>query len=64
MHIAREIIHFSYTGFPEDLTRIADSPTIPLSLEAKSHHLKLMLKYEYVSRYPWLPVLPDPPEPK
>ena len=26
-------------------------------------HFKMELKYEFVPRYPWLPVLPDPPPP-
>jgi hypothetical protein len=27
-------------------------------------HLRLKDKYERAARYPWLPVDPDPPEPK
>jgi hypothetical protein len=28
------------------------------------HHHRLMLKYDRAALYPWLPVEPDPPEPK
>ncbi len=34
------------------VTRIAD------------HHLSLVEKYSQAARYPWLPVRPDPPEPR
>ena len=27
-------------------------------------HLKMQEKYEFAARNPWLPVAPDPPEPK
>jgi hypothetical protein len=30
----------------------------------ESYHKELAAKYEWASRYPWLPVWPDPPEPK
>jgi hypothetical protein len=26
-------------------------------------HIKMELKSEFAARYPWLPVLPDPPPP-
>lgn len=29
-----------------------------------AYHSKLRAKYERAARYPWLPVPPDPPEPK
>jgi hypothetical protein len=29
-----------------------------------THHHSLRLKYDRASRYPWLPVAPDPPEPE
>jgi hypothetical protein len=28
------------------------------------HHESMAVKYERAARYPWLPVDPDPPEPK
>ena len=28
------------------------------------YHGKLVVKYDLAARYPWLPVWPDPPEPK
>ena len=28
------------------------------------HHAGLARKYEWAARHPWLPVLPDPPEPE
>jgi hypothetical protein len=28
-----------------------------------AHHARLRVKYERVSRYPWLPIDPDPPSP-
>jgi hypothetical protein len=28
------------------------------------HHLAMMRKYQQAARRPWLPVAPDPPEPK
>jgi hypothetical protein len=28
------------------------------------HYRRMRQKYEHVARYPWLPVQPDPPEPK
>jgi hypothetical protein len=28
------------------------------------YHESLIVKYERAARYPWLPVAPDPPEPK
>jgi len=30
----------------------------------EEHVLRLQQKYERAARYPWLPVLPDPPEPE
>jgi hypothetical protein len=33
-------------------------------LRLARHHLGLMSKYECAARLPWLPVLPDPPEPE
>jgi hypothetical protein len=32
--------------------------------EAARYHAQMRDKYEYAARYPWLPVAPDPPEPK
>ena len=29
-----------------------------------AYHQAMKQKYERTSRYPWLPVLPDPPEPE
>jgi hypothetical protein len=29
-----------------------------------AYHRKMLAKYEWAARYPWLPVWPDPPEPK
>lgn len=29
-----------------------------------AHYTALKAKYEHCARYPWLPVAPDPPEPK
>lgn len=33
-------------------------------LRSLNHHSELARKYERAARYPWLPVAPDPPEPK
>jgi hypothetical protein len=32
--------------------------------EVTDFHVQLRLKYEHATRYPWLPIEPDPPEPK
>lgn len=34
------------------------------SLRLKEYHAAMVRKYQYVARFPWLPVEPDPPEPK
>lgn len=28
------------------------------------YHARMVAKYEWAARYPWLPVWPDPPEPE
>lgn len=33
-------------------------------LRKQSHYDALKVKYERAARYPWLPVVPDPPEPE
>jgi hypothetical protein len=35
-----------------------------LSSERLVFHKRMVGKYQWAARYPWLPVLPDPPEPK
>lgn len=41
-----------------------DAETAPRHARHVSHHTALKLKYERAARCPWLPVEPDPPEPK
>ena len=36
----------------------------PQSNSKSRHHEKLAAKYRHATRYPWLPVEPDPPEPE
>jgi hypothetical protein len=36
----------------------------PVDPQKAAYHAALVRKYEYAARYPWLPVLPDPPEPE
>jgi hypothetical protein len=36
----------------------------PSELASVRYHFKMAEKYEHAARYPWLPVEPDPPEPK
>ncbi|WP_435016358.1 hypothetical protein TA3x_003923 [Tundrisphaera sp. TA3] len=38
-------------------------PDLYLS-DKELHHIDLATKYERAARYPWLPIEPDPPEPK
>jgi hypothetical protein len=33
-------------------------------LRGEAYHRKLRMKYQKAARYPWLPVAPDPLEPK
>jgi hypothetical protein len=51
---------------PDDLPPGARGPVRELRREQDLHlyHLALSRKYERAARYPWLPVAPDPPEPK
>lgn len=36
----------------------------PAESRRTDHHAALRAKYKRAARYPWLPVSPDPPEPK
>jgi hypothetical protein len=38
-----------------------DPSSVP---ESAKYHEAMSRKYEHAARYPWLPVAPDPPEPK
>ena len=38
--------------------------SLPVTTQVRSHHVAMAAKYEWALRYPWLPVWPDPPEPK
>jgi hypothetical protein len=42
----------------------AASPGVERHRVLTDYHHELNLKYEYAARHPWLPVTPDPPEPK
>jgi hypothetical protein len=39
-------------------------PPGPIEPASFRYHFKMAEKYEWAARYPWLPVAPDPPEPK
>ena len=41
-----------------------ESPKSLLAKDKGNYHAQLFQKYERASRYPWLPVAPDPLEPK
>jgi hypothetical protein len=44
-----------------------EQPTTPqeiLRRKKQRYYYQLIMKYDYASRHPWLPVAPDPPEPK
>jgi hypothetical protein len=45
---------------PEGLT----TAQVGAILRRRDYHRAMMIKYERAARYPWLPVAPDPPEPK
>lgn len=39
--------------------------TVVINEKAKiQYHLDLWFKYQWAADYPWLPVMPDPPEPE
>jgi hypothetical protein len=37
---------------------------IPFNPRKMAYHRRLSERYLFAARYPWLPVLPDPPEPE
>ena len=53
-------------GFEKDHARmVEDRMKLSRWLVSKVEYYKFMAaKYEFAARYPWLPVLPDPPEPE
>jgi hypothetical protein len=36
----------------------------PKAIRAREYHSRMAENYRHAARYPWLPVEPDPPEPK
>jgi hypothetical protein len=57
--LSLEAREWSYTLTSDRQCIRRESPT-PLSL----YHDRMKEKYQCAARYPWLPVEPDPPEPK
>ena len=50
-----------------DEASMASSAHLPITshrIEAAAYHQRMKAKYERAARYPWLPVAPDPPEPR
>ena len=50
-------------GVYDKLNRPPGKPLADLEIKMLAFHSSLYKKYEWASRYPWLPVAPDPPEP-
>ena len=55
--------HHQVSSMFVDLSWTPDTNSIPLPPLIR-HHEAMAAKYEHAARYPWLPVEPDPPEPK
>jgi hypothetical protein len=51
---------FSGCYSPEGLT----TAQIGIILQRREYHQAMMVKYRWAAHRPWLPVAPDPPEPK
>jgi hypothetical protein len=49
---------------PGATERVKKTPVEIAEREKEDYFCRLWEKYENASRYPWLPVAPDPPEPK
>ena len=61
----REMADRHWKLWLENPASVVDS-RIPNEAHARQseHHRAMREKYERASRYPWLPVAPDPPEPE
>jgi hypothetical protein len=54
----REAFHHQYW------LSMTTNPADPRNGRLTAYHRKMLAKYEWASRYPLLPVWPDPPEPE
>jgi hypothetical protein len=53
-------------AYHEEIERLVTdtAPQLPANAAIRDRHARLKEKYWRAARYPWLPVRPDPPEPK
>jgi hypothetical protein len=51
-------------GLPHPDRGAVELPNEPLWLRRQRYNLRMVNKYHFAHRFPFLPVLPDPPEPE
>jgi hypothetical protein len=62
----RHLALLQRAAYHEEIERLVTNtaPQVPANAAIRDLHARLKEKYWRAARYPWLPVRPDPPEPK